>query len=180
MNTIIFCDIDGVLVDSKEAIYQAYKLAFVNQNFEFTKKLFDKYFWFQSWDINYLQTIFPNIDLEKLRVNKQAIFKNKLKQQYKYNEYKYNDNLHRILTAFTISGTPVILVTSGSKEATELKLRTKKQFWVTIDYVKNKHDTLYWQELKAIFNADHHILIDDDFHACLAAKKVGFITINYK
>jgi len=162
----IISDIDGVLIDSKNSIFLAYKRAFELQNYHFEFSDFEKLLWNQSWDFQRIINHYPNIDSVKLRKDKQHIFKTLL--------LNYNSDLITLLNSFNkLEEINLILITGGSEEATQYKLIKMNLSYNKLICSAKKHDISFWLELKHSILDSIIWLIDDDDSVCNLAKKVG-------
>lgn len=168
----IISDIDGVLIDSKEAVYQSYRQAFAIQGKKFTKRDFNFLLWHKSWRPKLLKTNFPTTNLEKLHRDKQRIYKTK--------RLKINWSLVSLLFFLAEQGNELILITGGSKEATDYKLANTGLEPDKLLCSCEKHCPKFLRKIKYAAKNPHIWLFDDDEKICRIAKELGINAIQYK
>lgn len=167
----IISDIDGVLIDSKEAVYQSYKQAFAIQRIKFTKRNYNHLLWNKPWRPEILTSFYPVLDLDKLHKDKQTIYKTK--------RIIINWSLVSLFFYLQEQGNELILVTGGSKEATDYKLVNTDLKPDKIFYSCDKHREIFWTHLKLETKNLHIWLFDDDEKTCKLAERIGINVIQY-
>lgn len=167
----IISDIDGVLVDSKEAVYQSYRQAFAIQKKKFTKRDFNFLLWNQPFRADVFKVYFPTIDRDKLHKDKQTFYKTK--------RVIINWALVSLFFYLQEQGNELILVTGGSEEATKHKLANTDLKPNKIFCSCEKHPENFWQAIINAASNSNIWLFDDDEKVCRIAKRLGINVIQY-
>jgi beta-phosphoglucomutase-like phosphatase (HAD superfamily) len=167
MINLIVCDIDGVLVDSKKAVFEAYRKAFLLQNVEFTVNHFEDILWNKPWNEELIKSHFE-IDIQALRSHKQEFFKE--------TQLRINKGLISFLNnLYSIHHINIDLITGGSEEATEHKLNSMELSYRNLICSAKKRALEFWKTyFESRFMSFHKIwVIDDDFQVLNIIKELG-------
>src|SRR5881396_2320585 len=91
------CDVDGVLLNSRQSVYQSYRAAFAQQGFELTEQIFQQ-MWGKPWNPG----LFPSsLDLDRVRS-----LKNQLMDAVKI---PISQTAVDLLGAFAASGAKIVI-----------------------------------------------------------------------
>lgn len=167
----IISDIDGVLVALNDAVYQSYRQAFAIQNQKFTSAAFSLYLVNQPWRPDVFKTLYPTVNLDKLRKDKQRI--------YKTQSIIINKPLITFFLCLKTQGNELLLVTGGSKEATNHKLANVNLKADKVFCSCQKHSKKFWQAIMCEAKNPNIWLFDDDEKVYDAVRGLGINVIQY-
>lgn len=167
----IISDIDGVLVALSDAVYQSYKQAFAIQKELFTKDDFQSLLVNQPWRPDVFKNLYPTINLDKLRKDKQRIYKTK--------PVIINRSLITFFLCLKTQGNELLLVTGGSEEATNHKLTNVNLKADKVFCSCQKHSKKFWQAIMCETKNPNIWLFDDDKKVYDAVKGLGINVIQY-
>jgi len=159
-------------------VFQAYYKAFELQQKLFSEELFNKWLWYHSWSYaeQQIKTAIPDINIEKLREDKQRFFLTL--------PLNYNLSLLKLLDSLFRKDYFIVLITSGSKEATAYKIeKIQQESGCPIKYDKlytevDKIDIKFWQLLKKTWFSPFW-LFDDNKEICNLVQKIDINAIHY-
>lgn len=170
---MILCDIDGVLVDSHDAIYHCYRIAFdlrntrVSTMYSFSMEDFDRVFWGKEYNAERMaRELGISVEfLERVRTLRLELDLPKIYLPH------VNHPLNRLLYT---SEDEVVLVTSGSKVATMNKMQALGMQDVEFRLVSREMKTSFqfWDTFPP------SIVIDDDLEVLQAAQAMGHQTLH--
>lgn len=176
---LLVTDIDGVLINSKAAVLNAYQAAFLRHGIRLSESQFDRMIWGHDWKaakanlredavFDYLS----DTDLDNIREYKNKIF----------NEAPIlvSDIACALVSSLSLS-MQVILATGGSRAATQHKIdqlvKQKGNGWSEYFVVceVNKHEHQFWLDLcsRLGFHPRNLVVIDDDPDVITCIKQVG-------
>lgn len=173
-----FFDIDGVLVDSKTAIFEAYNWAFDEVcGISLSLKEFEEKIWGLPWEA--ASRMLPNKELRDLvhRIKSEKFATDT------YRLVTLNDEIvEQALKIALDRNKELFVITGGSQDATYIKyvmLPMKIRHHAVLKYSLNKHMVDTWMKLRDDMHLTYHdyVMVHDDDPRCLAAADaVGFLT----
>ena len=166
----ILIDIDGVLINSKQDVYECYKEAFKQvAGIPLSMGVFECAIWDHTW--------------------KEATLKLELTQADAIHKMKNDLDIAKILqfdpclaefTQILAGSAEVLFVSAGSNEASLKKLQTLTGYTdVPILAEANKSDPRFWDWMNENYGGPF-MLIDDSELNCIVAKAKGVTTIHWR
>lgn len=165
MRVLAVVDIDGVLVDSKMAVYQSYA-----ETMNLSMEVFTREVWQRPWEE-------ASKNLGLLPDQAQVVHERKHKAFHKYASLIKPDPLavSILMGFFSSSQVDIVLATGGTKEATTVKLHTLPQETNRMRVLTraNKRKQGFWRGLFQEYPGRIVVAIDDDPEAISTVRKAG-------
>jgi len=169
MRILAVFDIDGVLVNSKEAVYEAY-----NSVMHLKREDFNTLVWNNPWKTASSSLGLLESDAWEIHQKKNRVFP-------KYAHLIHPDPLAlSFLRGFLSSpSVDIVLATGGSKESTAVKLRMlpREVMHLRVLHQVTKRSLGFWRGLKKDYPGRLLLAIDDDISSVETARKegIGFV-----
>ena len=142
MSTIC-CDIDGTFLNTMSATYLSYKHAMHEEGYALHWWAFDLFIWSRSWtEAQSLLNLTPEA-AARIHKRKTELFKTFA------GSFAPNIGLVNALTGLMAEGNRLVFTTSGSKEATDIKLNGLDPLWADVPRYTGmrKHDPACWDDV---------------------------------
>lgn len=176
MTSVVLSDIDGVLIDSANAVLASYRTAFKVKGLGLPDHIFWDHIWGNSWKEASLQM--ENCwcgeqDWDGIHYLKGQLFEDLLATG-STDIMRQNDLLCTVLeSVFCRSDLEIQFVTGGSHKASLLKMQwlekvRSRPFWTTfpLHHSLDKKDPDTWRALMSSWDPRSVIVIEDDMDVC--------------